>query len=214
MAEYYYSDTLSEAKRNQDKIPLMEDADRKKVQFLVINASGSAENSIGALIARAQVNGQKIPVIQDKNMKLIKSVSNNDPAHKDDMALFDKEGRLIKYFESNVSWMGGKPNVITKAVTAALAGDYDGKCDGGEEPKEETPKESKCEPVNYKYKGKKQKGGKAKTACDCHQICADKGLAGFIMKVPKKKFGKCTCLETVKKGKRMKTTKKWISGEI
>lgn len=136
MAELYYSDIMSEAERNMNGIPLMEDSDRKKIQFIAINASGRAEYEIDSLIAEAQVNGKRIPVIQDRENFLIKGISNNDANHKDDMALFDRNGRLIKYFESYTAYLGMQPNSITKAVASTLAGHYDGKC--GASPRDET----------------------------------------------------------------------------
>lgn len=228
MAEYYYSDDLNQALRENQRIPLMTDEDRKKVQFIIINADGSARSQYNSLRNRAQVNGKFLPVIQDNDNKLIASISGSSgkstQGNKDHMALIDKHGRIVKYFDAQDSYMGNKPNDITRAIEGVLSGDTNAVplCPKiGDEPTAKPtapPGNSKpeCEPVKGKQVGKvARKGTKADDACVCHERCLE--YEGYNYRLGKEKRGKvikgkCMCLNDIKvSGKKLKGGRKWKS---
>lgn len=85
---------------------VMTDDDREKIDIVLINGADGKP-----FTANLSSRNQRLPIQQDDDSEtLFKSISNNDPAPKDDMALFDKEGRLIKYFEMQESYMGNQSN--------------------------------------------------------------------------------------------------------
>jgi len=227
MAEYYYSDDLNQALREQQRIPLMDDEDRKKIQFIVINADGSARSQYNGLRNRAQLNGKFIPVIQDNDNKLIASISGSSgkstQGNKDHMALIDKHGRILKYFTAQDSYMGNKPNDITRAVEGVLSGDLnavplcpkiDDKPEPSAQPVDPPVEKPKCAPVKGKQPGSVSKKSKVKDACECHEKCGDD--VGFNFRIPKTKKGKllkgrCMCLKEIKTVRNLKGAKKWMS---
>lgn len=227
MAEYYYSDDLNQVLREQQKIPLMDDEDRKKVQFIIINADGSARSQYDSLRARAQVNGKFLPVIQDNDNKLIASISGSSgkstQGNKDHMALIDKHGRIVKYFTAQESFMGNKPNDVTRAVEGVLSGDtnavplcpkIDDKPEPSAKPTDPPVEKPKCDPVKGKQVGKISKKLKTKEGCECHEMCGEN--EGFNFRVPKEKKGKlmkgkCMCLDEIKVVRKLKGGKKWMS---
>lgn len=225
MAEYYYSDDLNQSLREQKRIPLMTDEDRKKVQFIVINSDFSARQFYDSLRQRAQVNGKFLPAIQDNQNKLIAAISGSSgkstSGNKDHMALLDKHGRVLAYFRADQSFMGNMPNQISRAVEAVIRGDttYMPLCPpigGGGEPVDPV-KKPECNPVDGKQVGSvARKAFKAKTACECHDKCATE-YEGFNYRLGRERRGKmtqgkCMCLKDIRDpGRKLKGRKKWNS---
>jgi len=125
MAELYY---------NQ-----LEDNDRSKIQFVLLNDDG-ASGDMGRLKDAGKYGANALPAVQDDNSStLMNALSNNKQWPKDDMALVDKNGRMIKYFPSSQSAMGNRQNNNVKSMVLKVVGDdYKNPCGGGEESKEES----------------------------------------------------------------------------
>jgi len=116
MAELYY---------NQ-----LDDDQRSKIQFVLVN-DDSAASDMGRLKSAAMFGGQgPLPAVQDdKPSTFMNELSNNKPSPKDDMALVDKEGHMIKYFPSSQSNMGdSQNNNVRNTVMEVLRADYKNPC--------------------------------------------------------------------------------------
>jgi len=104
---------------------VMDDADREKIDIVLINGYDGKDFE-----ANLRNRNQRLPIQQDDPSEtLFKSISNNDPSPKDDMALFDKEGRLVKYFEMQESYMGNtNKNLVRSTIEAVAGADYVNPC--------------------------------------------------------------------------------------
>lgn len=131
----------------------LDDADREVIDFVIVN-SADALSYVGNL----SKDGQNLSVVQDDpNNTLYKALSNFDPNPKDDMALIDKNGRMIAYFDSLASGMyNSKKNNIRTAVMEVLADDYVNPCaesggegDGEDKSDKKEGKEGKPKKIKY-----------------------------------------------------------------
>lgn len=100
---------------------------QKKIQFVALNDDGAAA-SFNAL--KSAAGG--LPTIQDKaGSPYMNALSNGDNMPKDDMAIIDKDGHMIRYFTARESNMGDKfNNNIRTAVMNLLKDDYKSPCAG------------------------------------------------------------------------------------
>jgi len=109
MAELYY---------NQ-----LDDAARSKIGFIAVNDDGALAD-LNGLKASARFGGQSITVVQDDSSStLMNAISNENPWPKDDMAVIDKDGHMIKYFTSRYSAMANRQNNNVKSFVMALTKD-------------------------------------------------------------------------------------------
>lgn len=128
----------------------LDDADREVVDFVIVNSA----DALG-YVANLSKDGQNLPVVQDdSNNTLYKALSNFDANPKDDMALIDKNGRMIAYFDSLASGMyNSKKNNIRTAVMEVVSDDYVNPCgdlsDKGDDKQEKGKKEGKPKKMKY-----------------------------------------------------------------
>lgn len=132
----------------------LDDAAREKVSIILVNGDDGR-----AYVNNLRSRNQRLPIAQDDPSEtLFNSISNNDRAPKDDMALFDAEGRLIQYFESADAYMGNaSKNNIRTAVEAVLAPGYVNPC-------AEDEVVAPTNPTEKKDKQKKDKGKSGRQA--------------------------------------------------
>jgi len=123
MAELYY---------NQ-----LSDGNRSKIQFVLLN-DDTAVDDMGRLKAAAKFNGKELPAVQDDNKStLMNALSNNNDYPKDDMALVDKNGRMIKYFTNAQSSMSNRQsNNVRSMVMEVVRDGYKNPCGGGDDGKQ------------------------------------------------------------------------------
>jgi len=115
MAELYYKE--------------LNDNQRAKIQFVLVNDDGAA-NDFGRLKTAGMYGGRGLPTVQDdKSSTLMNALSNNNNYPKDDMALLDKNGRMIKYFTSSKSNMNNRgADGVPSAVFEVLKDTYKNPC--------------------------------------------------------------------------------------
>jgi len=123
---------------------MLDDDARSKISFLIVNAgSASADRADLERAARYNSGGTimgPLPVYQDdRTSTLLNAISNNDPYPKDDIALFDREGRVVSYWESNQSFLGGTTNLIIQKVREVTADGYVSPCGPAVDPETEQP---------------------------------------------------------------------------
>jgi len=109
----------------------LNDNDRSKIQFVLINDDGAARD-FDRLKQSGQYQGKYLPAYNDDSQSnLMDNISGGKDWPKDDMAILDKEGRMIQYFESSQSNMGNRnSNKIKAAVERVLSDDYKNPCEG------------------------------------------------------------------------------------
>jgi len=109
----------------------MDDADRQKVGFEIINGEHQTQDdTIDILRQRASHFDQFITVTQTTE-EYMSGMLENEYQYKDDMAVYDRQGRLIKYFQSQKSNMARANNNIEKYVRRMLREDFENPCDNG-----------------------------------------------------------------------------------
>lgn len=115
MAELYY---------NQ-----LDDKQRSKIQFVLLNDDGAAQD-MGRLKQSGQWEGKALPAVQDDDQStLMDALSNKNNFPKDDMALVDKNGHMIKYFPSSQSSMGNRQsNNVRSMVMEVVRDGYKNPC--------------------------------------------------------------------------------------
>jgi len=105
----------------------LDDDQQSKIQFVALNDDGAARDFES--LKRAAGG---LPTIQDKaGSPYMNALSNNNNMPKDDMAIIDKNGHMIRYFNSRESNMGNpNSNNIRTAVMNLLKDDYKSPCAG------------------------------------------------------------------------------------
>jgi len=113
MAELYYEQ--------------LDDVQQSKIQFVALNDDGAVRD-----FESLEKAARGLPTIQDKaGSPYMNALSNNNNMPKDDMAIIDKNGHMIRYFNSRESNMGNKNNNnIRTAVMELLKDDYKSPCAG------------------------------------------------------------------------------------
>jgi len=132
MAELYY---------NQ-----LDEAAREKIGFVLVNDDGAAADR-PRLESSGSYQGKKLPVVQDDgDSTLMNALSNNDPYPKDDMAVVDRNGRMIKYFDSRSSSMSNRGNNNVRSFVMDLTQDsYENPCGNGDNEKTEVDEKTEVE---------------------------------------------------------------------
>eukprot|EP00497_Spongosphaera_streptacantha_P003121 TRINITY_DN376_c0_g1_i1.p1 TRINITY_DN376_c0_g1~~TRINITY_DN376_c0_g1_i1.p1 ORF type:complete len:228 (-),score=79.41 TRINITY_DN376_c0_g1_i1:683-1366(-) len=134
MAELYY---------NQP-----DDAARFKIGFILVNDDGALAD-LNGLKASGSYRGKFLPVVQDDSgSTIMNAISNKNPWPKDDMAVIDKDGHMIKYFTSRYSAMGNRQNNNVRSFVMELSkAEYKNPCAaeievGKEKEKDKSEKDS------------------------------------------------------------------------
>lgn len=122
----------------------MDDNDRSKIQFVLINDDGAATD-FDRLQDAGQYQGKFLPALNDdEDSSLMNAISGNKQWPKDDMAILDRKGRMIQYFESSQSSMSNRANnKIKSAVEKILSDDYKNPCEKDESKDDSVSEESK-----------------------------------------------------------------------
>lgn len=166
----------------------------------------SSKSQLDAIANRAD---DTVNVFQDTGSytrsTLFDRVSGMDNSPKDDMAVFDKAGRLLAYFDHpDSNWgMNKVSGFLMKVLNDPNYKNPCGALPGGGEESEDSKDsgdDTICVETMGKLKGTKVPGkNKTLTSCDCRDKCKDQ--KGFSFKPHKKegKKGKCTCYSKVKK---------------
>lgn len=168
----------------------MDDNDRSKIQFVLINDDGAASD-FDRLKQSGQYQGKFLPALNDDdNSSLMNAISGGKQWPKDDMAILDKEGRMIQYFDSSQSGMSNRANnKIKTAVEKILSDDYKNPC-VADESKEESKDESKDESVDESKDSKEEMSPMDELRASCLLNCT--GCKG------KMKKGKCQLKKKLK----------------
>lgn len=131
----------------------LDDEDRELIDFVVVNSADALSYK-----QNLEKDNQRLTVVQDDpTNRLYKSLSNYDANPKDDMALIDKNGRMIAYFDSLQSGMyNSKKNNIRTAVFEVTDKDYVNPCgdpSAVKDTKEDKPKKEgkEAKPKKVKY---------------------------------------------------------------
>lgn len=231
----YYNSELSDDARDRLGIIFF---NRATIENTKVNLDNIAANARDGSVAVVQDKGTWMDGV------LFDRISNDDNNPKDDMAVFDKAGRLIRYFQSSESnWAKGK---VKAKVNEVLAPGYVNPC--GPLPEDESSESSEdTEPPTVpptpaptpmptpspiseeedddtgckwkefaKLKGTKQqgKGKKQKDACDCHDSCLAGNYKGFLFKAKKNPKKPGLCVCFEKVKRVQKGKGKAIAGKI
>lgn len=179
--------------------------DRKNVGIVFVNrASMASSKSQLDAIANKAVD-KSVIVVQDTGTyarsMLFDRVSGNSDSPKDDMAVYDQYGRLLRYFNHPTSnWGRGLvPNFLEDALRGKVEGCGDN--EGDSKDSEDSKDVEDCPKTRGKIKGDAYSNSKQLTACDCRKECTDGVSSYFAFKPHKKegKKGKCVCFADVKK---------------
>lgn len=164
----------------------MDDNDRSKIQFVLINDDGAASD-FGRLKHSGQYQGKFLPAFNDdEDSSLMNAISGGKQWPKDDMAILDREGRMIQYFESSQSGMSNRANnKIKTAVEKILSDDYKNPCVA-----DESKDESKDESVDESKDSKEEMSPMEELKASCLLNC--NGCKG------KMKKGKCQLRKKLK----------------
>jgi len=156
MAELYY---------NQ-----LDDAARSKIGFILVNDDGALAD-LNGLKASGRWGGKSLPVVQDDSgSTVMNSISNQNPWPKDDMAVIDSNGHMIKYFTSRYSAMGNRQNNNVRSFVMELSkAEYKNPCAAAKEPevKEKDKSEKDSEGMALQNGLYKLKEACRKTEADC-----------------------------------------------
>jgi len=168
----------------------MDDNDRSKIQFVLINDDGAASD-FERLKQAGQYQGKFLPALNDDDSSsLMNAISGGKQWPKDDMAILDKEGRMIQYFENPQSAMGNRANnKIKSAVEKILSDDYKNPC-VADESKDDSKDESKDESMDESKDSKEEMSPMDELRASCLLNCD--GCKG------KMKRGKCQLKKKLK----------------
>lgn len=127
MAELYY---------NQ-----LDEAAREKIGFVLVNDDGAASDR-PRLEASGTYQGKQLPVVQDDgDSTLMNALSNNNAYPKDDMAVVDRNGRMIRYIDARSSSMSNRADNNVRSFVMEIAQDsYKNPCGNGDNEKTDLEK--------------------------------------------------------------------------
>jgi len=127
----------------------MDDNDRSKIQFVLINDDGAASD-FERLKESGQYQGKYLPALNDDaDSSLMNAISGGKQWPKDDMAILDREGRMIQYFASSQSGMSNRAdNKIKTAVEKILSDDYKNPCVADESKEESKDAKEEVSPMD------------------------------------------------------------------
>lgn len=200
----------------------LNDNDRSKIQFVLVNDDGAARD-FDRLKQSGQYQGKYLPAYNDDSKSnLMNNISGGKEWPKDDMAILDKEGRMIQYFDSSQSSMGNRSNnKIKAAVEKVLSDDYKNPCEGDSAASESD--ESKASESDESKEDEKTPLDVLKATCMLKDNCSNckgkvkKGACKLKKKLKCKFMGtedlckKAQCkYKPAKKGKKAKCTGKGI----